>query len=238
MPSVGLGLLVVAGLLVPIVAWAVGRSGGLGGVAWPRLIIGAVAVSGASMAQNILVAPVALLIHGPHGLQPLIPASAAEALYYGFAAGLAQEGAKLAGIQLYQRRGAIVPTAIAVGAGFALIEILFVSLGAFGTRLDSLQALVVPVWERGSAILFHIGAALIIAAGLLRGRPWPSLVVAIVLHGIVDGTVGLMAVADVHPILAFETANLLFSLIVLGLGMRLVRAAADPDRGLDRGGPP
>ncbi|MGH2466812.1 MAG: hypothetical protein ACRDGL_03665, partial [Candidatus Limnocylindrales bacterium] len=80
--------------------------------------------------------------------------------------------------------------------GFALIEILFVSLAAFGTRLDSLQALVVPVWERGSAIAFHIGTALIIAAGLLRGRPWRYLAAAIVLHGILDGAVGLMACAN------------------------------------------
>lgn len=51
----------------------------------------------------------------------------------------------------------------------------------------------------------------------------------IVLHGIIDGTVGLMAYADVHPIVAFETANLLFSLVVLAVGIRLARDVPGPD---------
>jgi uncharacterized membrane protein YhfC len=224
--SLGLGLLIVAGALAVAVGWTVDRAVAGGGVVWPRLMAGAGAFLVASIAQNLLVTPVALLIHGAGGLQPLIPASAAEAIYYGIAAGVAQEVAKLGAIQLYVRRASVVPAAVAVGTGFALLEIFLVSIPAFRVVSSGLGNLPVAVWERFSATLFHVGTCLIIGAGLLKGRPWIPLLAVIVLHSIPDSAVGLMSYLDVHPILVFESLNFVFSAALLAAGIVLIRRAA------------
>lgn len=223
--SLGLGLLIIGGALAIIVGFLVNRTFTHANFLWVALVVGGVAFLLAGILQNLMVAPVAITIHGREGIQPLVPGSALEALYYGITAGIAQELAKLAGIRVYGRNHPIFATAIAVGAGFALTEIILVSLPAIQGSPVALTALAIPVWERFSAILFHIGSAIIIGYGLARGKMWLYLLIAIILHSIPDSAVGLLSYYKVNQIYAFETVNLIFSAAVLALAIRWMQTA-------------
>jgi uncharacterized membrane protein YhfC len=222
--SLGLGLIVIGGALAVIIGWLANRITTQESFLWTGLVVGGVAFLLAGILQNLMVAPMAITIHGRKGLQPLDVGSALEALYYGIAAGIAQELVKLAGIRVYGRNHPIIPTAIAIGAGFALTEIILVSLPVVQGSPVAVSALAIPVWERFSAILFHTGSAAIIGYGLVRGKMWLYLLIAIVLHAIPDSAVGLMGYYKINQIYAFETINLIYSAIVLGVAIRWLQS--------------
>lgn len=215
MIPLGLGLLIVGTILALLTGVLLNHYLTRERFVWLALLLGAIAFFVAGIVQNLLVSPVALAIHGPHGLSPLVPRYVWEALYYGLAAGIAQECLKLPAMALFGRRTPLVSRAIAVGTGFALAEIIFIALPALHGPSVGAIALALPVWERFSAILFHIGSALLIGYGLATRRTIPFLILAIVLHGIVDGTVGLLPLLGIHDLLAFEAANFLYSVAVL-----------------------
>ena len=202
-------------------------------ISWQAFGLGMAAFLVAGAAQNLLVAPVAIAIHGVAGVRHLVPFSAPEALYYGFAAGLAQEGMKLLFLWLYGRRSRRwVPHAVLFGTGFAVMEVVFVSLGAFRAPLITGTMLLVPVWERVSATLFHIGSTLFIAYGLEKRHVWRYAILAVLLHTVLDGAVSLMRMLHVQAVLTFETANFVYSALVVltavkwALSLRQTAAAA------------
>ena len=218
--SIGLGLLIIAGTSAVIIGWLINRMATQESFLWIGLVVGGVAFLLAGILQNLMVAPMAITIHGREGLQPLVPSSVLEVLYYGLAAGIAQEVAKLGGIRVYGRNREIFPTAIAIGTGFALTEIILISSTAMQASPTEFSALAIPIWERFSATLFHIGAAIIIGYGLARGKMWLYLLIAILLHGALDGAVGLMGFYKIDQLIAFETINLIYSAIVLAVAIR------------------
>ncbi len=223
--SIGLGLLIIGGTFAVGAGWLINRRVTHESFLWIGLVVGGVAFLLAGILQNLMVAPMAITIHGREGLQPLVPISPFEAIYYGLAAGIAQELAKLAGIRVYGRNREIFPTAIAIGAGFALTEIILISLPAMQTSVTGLSALAIPIWERFSATLFHIGAAIIIGYGLAHGKMWLYLLIAILLHGILDSVVLLRAYYKIDQIIAFETFILIFSAAVLAVAIRWMQSA-------------
>lgn len=223
--SIGLGMLIIAGGLAVITGWLINRMATQEGFLWIGLVAGGVAFLLAGIVQNLMVAPMAITIHGREGLQPLVPISALEALYYGLAAGVAQELAKLAGIRVYGRNREIFPTAIAIGTGFALTEVILLSMPVMQASSSELSALAFPIWERVSEILFHIGAAIIIGYGLARGKMWLYLLIAILLHGILDGAVLLRAYYKIDQLIAFETFFFIYSAIVLAVAIRWMQSA-------------
>lgn len=223
--SFGLAFLAVAGVAALGIGLFLNRwiqaaphadNAGARQIPWKAFGLGMAAFLVAGVAQNLLVAPVAIAIHGVAGASHLIPLSVPEAIYYGFAAGLAQEGMKLLFLWLYGRRSRRWMTyAVLFGAGFAVMEIAFISLTAFSLPLTSGTALLVPVWERISATFFHIGSTLLIAYGLEKRQVWQYVILAILLHTVVDGAVSLMQMFHVQAVLTFETANFVFSALVL-----------------------
>lgn len=223
--SIGLGLLIIGGTLAVLIGWLINRKATSESFLWIGLVVGGVAFLLAGILQNLMVAPMAISIHGREGLQPLVPISPLEAIYYGMAAGIAQELAKLAGIRVYGRSREIIPTAIAIGTGFALTEIIFLSLPAMQASVPELSALAIPLWERLSATLFHIGSAIIIGYGLARGKVWLYLLIAILLHGILDSAVLLRVYYKIDQIIAFEAFTFLFGAAVLAVAIRWMQSA-------------
>lgn len=198
---------------------------------WPGLVVGIGAFVASGVVQNALVAPVALAIHRVGGVGSLVPASAWEALYYGLAAGIAQEVLKLAGLAWFGRRRGYVATALALGAGFAAAEVAFVGLSALVGAPGALPAqgaeVTIPLWERGTATIFHLATAVLLALGLASRRVWSFLVLAVVLHGLADGAVEFFAMAGgastVAATAAFEAAFFVYSVLVLALALRGAR---------------
>lgn len=204
------------------------------GSAWPwsGLVVGIGAFVASGVVQNALVAPVALTIHGIGGVRPLVPASASEALYYGLAAGIAQEVLKLAGLAWFGRRRGYVATALALGAGFAAAEVAFVGLsalvGAPGALPAQATAVAIPLLERGTATILHLATAVLLALGLASRRVWSFLALAVALHGLADSVAELFAMAGglsaVAPTAALEAAFFAYSVLVLALALRGARA--------------
>lgn len=207
---------------------------------WPGLAVGAGAFVVSGVLQNAMVAPVALALHAPDRLVPLIPASAGEALYYGFAAGVAQELLKLAGLAWFGRRRGFLGAALAVGAGFAATEVAFVGISALAGQASVAPgwgALAMPLWERGSATVFHLATAGLLALGLARGRVLPFLGLAVLLHGALDGAVELLAMAEggvadafgpaahVARAAVFESIFSVYALAVAAFALLRLRAA-------------
>jgi len=191
---------------------------------WVDLGLGLVVFFLAGIVQNVLVSPVALALHGAQGLSPLVPSSPLEAIYYGLAAGVAQEGGKAVAIVLRSRRLDALAVAIATGSGFAMAEILYLALGTVSSHAPlSLAVLAMPLWERCSAIFFHIGSALLIAWGLRARRFWLGLALAALLHALTDANVSLMAYARIVAVVPFESANFVYSLAVLAVALILAR---------------
>lgn len=227
MTSAGI-LALTTGLVTDLLAR---RRGAPGRFVWVAVLIGGGAFLLSGFAQSLLVSPVAIALHGARGIRALVPRFAGEALYYGLAAGIAQEGIKALFLYLYGRgRPSAVPfAAIAMGSGFALFEIVYLSLPALHLSLAS-APVGLAVWERWSATLFHIGALMWIAAGLLRGRAWPYILAAVLMHAAADGTVGLLQMAHTAPGVAYEAANFAFSALIWLTGLLLLRSGIHEGR--------
>ena len=217
--SLGLGLFIISGCLAVLAGWSVNFRITGARFSWIGFLIGALAFLMAGVVQNLLVTPVALAIHGGEGVVQLVPMFFWEAVYYGLAAGVAQEGMKCLANAVYRRR-AFLPVAIALGAGFAWAEIVLISFPAWQTPVASLAGLALPVWERFSAILFHIGTAMLIGLGFYRQMVWRYLLLAVMLHTVVDAVVGLMALFKVDEVIVFELAFFVFSLMTIWLASK------------------
>jgi len=157
------------------------------------------------------------------------PQSAAEALYYGPIAGLAQEAAKLGAILIPAHRRSWAGAAVGAGAGFALMEILLLGISSLAQAPHAgLGALGLPLLERTGAVLLHVGAAGLIGwgcAGGLRRLRW-GLLLAVLAHAVPDTAVEVLAMRQLQsgaPLLGFELANLAWGALIYALAILLLR---------------
>lgn len=86
-------------------------------------------------------------------------------------------------------RVAVVAAGLAVGLGFGLGEVLFIGgqILQSGTAISGIGA--IGIWERTSAVGFHIYSSGLIAIGIALGRWWPILFV-LALHSVEDWLAG------------------------------------------------
>lgn len=137
------------------------------------------------------------LINGPLAAwwkQPL----RAQVLVMAFIAGASQTAGSAAGLLLL---GKTLPPAnlrealrsgLILGLGFAVSEIMaiYVSWARRYTPAHLEWSVLLGVWERGSAAMFHIYSAGLIAAAMFWRRYWPFWFFVIVMHTLTDFLAG------------------------------------------------
>ncbi|MEJ2212097.1 MAG: YhfC family glutamic-type intramembrane protease [Anaerolineae bacterium] len=148
-------------------------------------------------------------------------------------AGLVQEVAKflgaVAGLHLDRRphvARAGLAFGAAAGAGYGVAEAFWVLNQVFAAgftwatvQLNGAAALVSFI-ERIFAVMFHIGIASLAAYGYAIHRPWRYLLLAILLHAVVDYT-AVMVQAGALSIAGTETVVAIIASVVTGLALAL-----------------
>jgi hypothetical protein len=178
-------------LLGGLLAWATVYLLGFKKQKWAELILGGVAFILAMVVQNPI-QQLPLIGMGIRSNADVIARGTVftlgVALWVGFVAGFVQEGVKYF---LVKDKG--TRTALFVGLGFGITEVLFVAVtpiiavAATGGKIDVpvLQALLSMV-ERYFAVLFHVGTTVYLAYAARNGFGRKGFLAMAVLHGFVD----------------------------------------------------
>lgn len=121
------------------------------------------------------------------------------------------------------RRVDVLAAGLAVGLGFGLSEVLFIGeqVIAAGTPITGLG--LIGIWERVSAVGFHVYSTGLIAIGVAVRRRWP-IVLVLVVHALEDWLAGAVGARVLHvPIVLLETLYSAATLLLWGLFRRAAR---------------
>lgn len=155
-----------------------------------------------------------------------------ELLYFATAAGIGQEIAKALPFyfELKRTKGKepsppFLGLGLNLGLGFSLSEIIFLAFTGWEPNATNFafSTILLGSWERLSATLFHMSTAGLIAYGIEKRKTALFLVIAILLHFILDSFAGLTANHPVFSIFVEETLLFLFSLSLLIVSILLLK---------------
>jgi RsiW-degrading membrane proteinase PrsW (M82 family) len=147
--------------------------------------------------------------------------------------GLVQEGAKLVPVVVYWlRAGRVIDpkSGLAIGAvagaGLGVFEAVWAhnTVFAAGWGWETVQnsglVVLVPFWERFSAVAAHIGFSALAGYGLARGWGWQFYLLAAFLHGLLNYSVILLQ-KGVFTVIHVEIYATVVALVVTGVALWL-----------------
>jgi len=153
-------------------------------------------------------------------------------LIIGFSAGIFEEVARYIGIRFFMRQRDFQAGAL-FGAGHGGVEVIIlfginvVIMLTSSMALVQVDTLLIGSVERVFAMLLHIGLSIIVLYGVVT-KKIRYLIMAIILHGVIDSLIGLvpMFVRSEWTIFVIEGALIIMSVSVIIFSIRLKRKGA------------
>lgn len=157
----------------------------------------------------------------------------AYGLFLGLSAGIFEETARFIFLKYLLKGRTRLSDGLAFGLGHGGIEamllvgingiaaLILYPMGSLDLAGSSYLSLLLGGIERIFAVSFHIGATLVVLHGIRVNKPWRYLMLAILLHGLIDSMVVILPAALSIKTAGLEVYIMIISFLVLFFGLWL-----------------